>query len=175
MKKLKALLKGRCRGTVMTVLSALVLVATFLLGIGANALKIEWNSYVDMTREGLYTLTDTFLEEVGEIEEEIHITFCAEPDVLFNNYKTRYVYVMAREIEKNMDNVKVITCDVQKNPTAVQKFRTTSTTTIGWDHVIVSCDGDKRYRMMSADTFWSIDSTCNISTYTCYIINIFRT
>ena len=57
----------------MTALSALVLVAAFLLGIGASALKQRWNSYIDMTEEGLYTLTDAFLDEVSDITDEIVI------------------------------------------------------------------------------------------------------
>lgn len=147
------------RGTVIAVLSALVLVGAFLLGIGANALKQEWNSYVDMTPEGLYTLTDTFLEEVSGVTDEVTITFCADPDVLLSNESTRYVYIMAREIERQKPNVKVVTCNVRANPTAVQQFRTTSSTVINWNHVIVS--SGQRYRMLSAEAFWSVDSTSN--------------
>ena len=157
MKNPLSLLKKQGRTTVMTVISVLVLLAAFLLGIGANAVKLSLNSYIDETKEGLYTLTDAFLEEVGQIEDEITITFCADPDVLLNNYETRYIYIMAREIERSMDNVKVVTCDVARNPTAVQQYRTTSTTVIRWNHVIVSCE--KRYRMLTAAAFWSTDST----------------
>ena len=145
------------RGTVITVLSVLVLVGAFLLGIGADALKQEWNSYVDMTPEGLYTLTDTFLEEVSGVTDEITVTFCADPDVLLSNRSTRYVYIMAREIERRMPNVTVVTCNVRANPTAVQQFRTTSSTVIDWNHVIVS--SGQRYRTLVADAFWSVDST----------------
>ncbi|MBO7292507.1 MAG: Gldg family protein [Clostridia bacterium] len=149
----------RCfgRGTVMTVLSVLVLVGAFLLGIGADALKQEWNSYIDMTPEGLYTLTDTFLEEVSGVTDEVTVTFCADPDVLLSNESTRYVYIMAREIERQKPNVKVVTCNVRANPTAVQQFRTTSSTVIDWNHVIVS--SGQRYRTLVADAFWSVDST----------------
>ena len=151
----------RGRSAVFTAISALVLVAAFLLGIGANALVVSKNSYIDSTPEGLYTLTDAFLTEVGDIKDEITITFCADPDVLLNNYTTRYVYIMAREIEKAMPNVTVKTHNVAKNPTAVQEFRTTSSTVISADHVIVSCANNKRYRMIKAGAFWSTDSTTN--------------
>lgn len=159
MKAPKCLRGAPCRRTVFTVLSALVLVLAFLLGIGASAVKSALNSYVDLTREGLYTLSDTFLEEVGDIEDEITVTFCADPDTLLNNYTTRYVYVMAREIERAMPNVTVEVYNVAQNPTAVQKYRTTSSSVISSDHVIVSCDGGKRYRILSAASFWSTDST----------------
>ncbi len=152
-----ATFKGRVgRKTVMTVLSVLVLVAAFLLGIGANACKVGLNSYIDATPEGLYTLTEEFKEEVSGIEDEITITFCADPDILLGNTTTRYVYIMAREIEKAMPNVTVVTYDIEKNPTAVQAYRTTSSTVITTGHVIVSCD--KRYRILKAEAFWSKNS-----------------
>ncbi len=164
MKKLLPRMGKRGRGTVMTAISALVLVAAFLLGIGSAAVKTSLNSYIDMTDEGLYTLTDAFIEEVSGITDEIVITFCADPDILLNNYDTRYTYIMAREIEKRMKNVKVVTCDVGRNPTAVQEYRTTSTTKIAWDDVIVSCD--KRYRILSAKAFFSTDTSTD--TYFAY-------
>ena len=151
----------RGRSAVFTAISALVLVAAFLLGIGVNALVVTKNSYIDSTPEGLYTLSDAFLGEVGGIKDEITITFCADPDTLLNNYSTRYVYIMAREIEKAMPNVTVETHNVERNPTAVQQFRTTSSTVILPDHVIVSCANNKRYRMIKAQAFWSTDSTTN--------------
>ena len=147
------------RRTVMTALSVLLVVAMLLLGIGLNALTVGANLYPDATPEGLYTLTEDFLKEVERVEDEITITFCAPPDVLLNNYTTRYVYVMAREIEKKMENVTVRWVNVREDPTAVQEYRTTSSTSIGWSHVIVSCD--KRYRMLSAEAFWSTDTTTN--------------
>lgn len=151
----------RGRSAAFVAISALVLVAAFLLGIGANALVVTKNSYIDSTPEGLYTLTDAFLGEVEDIKDEITITFCADPDVLLNNYSTRYVYIMAREIEKAMPNVTVKTHNIERNPTAVQEFRTTSSTVISPDHVIVSCAENKRYRMIKAGAFWSTDSTTN--------------
>ena len=156
MKNPFSLRKGQGRRTAAAVLSVLLLVAMLVLGVGANALKTALNSYIDMTPEGLYTLSDEFLEEVSGIDEEITITFCADPDVLLANYTTRYVYIMAREIEKAMPGVvKVVTHNVAADPTSVQEFRTTSSTVIAWNHVIVSCG--KRYRSVIADAFWSAD------------------
>ncbi len=159
MKHLLPHMGKRGRGAVMTAVSVLVLLAALLLGIGASYAKDSLNSYVDMTREGLYTMTDEFLAEVSHIEDEVTITFCADPDILLNNYDTRYIYILARDLARKMDNVKVVTCDVLRDPTAVQAYRTTSSTTIKWDDVIVSCD--KRYRVLSAKAFFSTDSTTN--------------
>ncbi len=147
------------RRTAMAALSVLLVITMLLLGVGINALKVGANIYIDATPEGLYTLTDEFLQEVEHVTDEITITFCAPPDILLDNATTRYVYIMAREIEKKMKNVTVRWVDVWEDPTAVQDYRATSSTEIRRDHVIISCD--KRYRMLTAEAFWSTDSTTN--------------
>ncbi len=134
-------------------LSALILIVAFLLGIGTNWLKLSLNSYIDLTENGLYTPTKAFLEEVEKIEDEVKIIFCADPDTLLENQKTRYVYIMARALERHMPNIKVETYNVAEDPTKVQEYRTTSASAINWDQVIVSCE--KRYRILSAVSFWS--------------------
>ncbi len=134
-------------------LSALILVAAFLLGIGVNWLKLSLNSYIDLTENGLYTPTKAFLKEVERIEDDVKIIFCADPDTLLENQTTRYVYIMARALERRMPNIKVETYNVAEDPTKVQEYRTTSASEINWDQVIVSCE--KRYRILSAVSFWS--------------------
>ena len=134
------------------------LVLALLVGnIGLFALVLEENGYIDLTDEGLYTLSEQFKEEVGDITQEIDIIFCADPDYLLADKDLRYVYVMAKEIEKFMDNVSVETVNIDKNPTAVQKYRTTSATKIKQTDVIVSCG--ERFRIIGGSAFWSYDST----------------
>ncbi len=144
-----------------SIISSLVAVALVLvllvLNISVYAFTIEKNTYIDMTTEGLYTLSDTMREEIKDIEGDITITFCMDVDQLLSNHDTRYVYIMAKEIEKMMDNVTVETVNIGKNPTAVQKYKTTSATKINRGDVIVSC-GD-RFRIIGSQSFWSYDST----------------
>ena len=138
------------------VATALVLVL-LVLNISVYAFTIEKNTYIDMTTEGLYTLSDAMREEIKDIEGDITITFCMDVDQLLSNHDTRYVYIMAKEIEKVLDNVTVETVNTSKNPTAVQKYKTTSATKINRGDVIVSC-GD-RFRIIGSQSFWSYDST----------------
>ncbi len=144
------------RRTLHVALSALILAATLALGVLLNALQVRANLYIDLTDSKLYTLSEGMKKELEGIEAPVTITFCADPDLLLANQKTRYVYIMAREIEKQLENITVVTCDVAKDPTAVEQFRATSATTIYWDHVILSTEG--RYRLLRAAAFWTTDS-----------------
>ena len=139
-------------------LITIAIVLALLVGnIGLYALVLEENGYIDLTDEGLYTLSEQFKEEVGGITQEIEIIFCTDPDYLLSDKDLRYVYIMAKEIEKFMDNVSVTTVNIDKNPTAVQKYRTTSATKINARDVIVTCND--RFRILGASAFWSYDSS----------------
>ncbi len=158
MSKFTSFLRGRhTRGAVYTAVSVLILLAVLLVNISINAAKLALNSYIDLTPEELYTLSDELKSEIGGITDEVTVTFCADPDVLLGNYETRYIYIMLRAIEQMMPNIQVVTHNVKLNPTAVQQYRTTSASTIDWNQIIVSCG--QRYRILSASAFWSFDST----------------
>ena len=148
----------RTRHSVISLVLAIAIIAVAIVGnVALYALTIEKNTYIDLTTEGLYTLSDAMKDEIKDIKGDIKITFCTDPDYLLSSHDSRYVYIMAKEIEKFLPNVTVETVNIDKNPTAVQKYKTTSATKISATDVIVS-SGD-RFRIMSAASFWSYDST----------------
>lgn len=141
-------------------------VCLILLLLGANILAAyltEDNTlYGDLTPEGLYTLSDEMKATCASLRGDITVTFCADPDRLMGNYECRYVYVMAKQLEKEFDNIHVVTCDISQNPTAVNAYKTNSATVISADDVIISCGG--RYRIFSADTFWTLKQSAEDNT-----------
>ncbi len=140
----------------LTPITAAAIVLLVALNVGLAALLQYRSLYVDLTPEGLYTLSDTMVTECDKIDADITITFCNDPDRLLASSETRYVYVMATELASRYDNIKVETYNLTLNPTALDRFRTTSASSLTADRVIVS-SGD-RYRMYSASSFWMADS-----------------
>ena len=138
----------------------LITAAAIILLLGLNLLLayvgITRTVYVDTTYEGLYTLTDLMKEECAFVDEELDgevvITFCSDPDVLVDYDVTRAVYFMARQLENTFDNIKVNCVNVAYNPTAVAKYKPTSLSEIVTGDVIISY-GD-RYRVVSTNNFW---------------------
>lgn len=137
---------------------AIILLAALLLvlSVGLAGLVSSRSLWIDLTPEGLYSLSDLMVEECGKIEKDITITFCDDPDRLMDDYMTRYVYVMAKELERRFDNISVRTCNVALNPTAVDRYRVVSSTSIPASSVIISC-GDQ-FRIYSASQFWLANS-----------------
>ena len=159
---------------------AVILLAALLLvlSVGLAGLVSSHSVWLDLTPEGLYSLSDLMVEQCEKIDRDlksrgldraIKITFCDDPDHLMADYQTRYVYVMAKEIEQHFGFVTVETCNVTLNPTAVDRYRAVSSTSIPPTSVIVSC-GDQ-YRIYSSAQFWLAGSDDNGNSTGLYSFN----
>lgn len=153
MQKLKAFLKAHRRGA-MTALTVAVIVLVLAANIGLAWLSEDRVLYGDMTPEGLYTLSDKMKETCSQLASDATILFCSDPDRLLSNYELRYVYVMAKQLELETGRVRVETCDLTRDPTAVNAYKASSAVTISADDVIVTSGG--RYRIVDGASFWTV-------------------
>lgn len=160
------------RTKIFTVVSIVAIVLLFLLNVLINSFGIFGNFYIDMTPEGLYTLTPkmktvcekVFYTEGGELRDPgIKITFCNDPDNLIEDTTTRIVYYMAVALSKEFKNCSVETVNIEMNPTAVAQYKTTSLTKIEPTDVIVSYGS--RYSIVSAGDFWHVGSDNVVYSY----------
>ena len=95
----------------------------------------------------------------------INIYFMDDKDVLLENSRMHYVLNTAFEIEKEFpDYVKISYINIDKNPSAVQKFLTTSLSTINKTDVVVEFGTE--FRLIAGSRFFLYDSTStNITAY----------
>lgn len=160
------ILKGKSR---RSIIFGAITAATIIILLALNLLLSYFGRhntmFMDMTPEGLYTLSDrmveecAFIDELGESDGDktVKITFCTDPDYLEQTYLTRATYYMALKMRQTYDNVEVDTINVTYNPTALSAYKTTSLTEIKPTDVIISY-GD-RYRIVNALNFWSTASS----------------
>ena len=149
----KAFLK-RHRGGAITALTVAVIVLVLAANIGLAYLTEDKVLYGDMTPEGLYTLSDKMKDTCSRLASEATILFCSDPDRLLSNYELRYVYIMAKQLEQETGRVRVETCDLTRDPTAVNAYKASSAVTITADNVIVASGG--RYRIVKGSSFWTV-------------------
>ncbi len=162
------LTKARKRSLIIT----LVAVAVMLFLLAGNAVLAYYtpqnNIYIDMTAEGLYTLTKAmkkeceFLDEL-EGERDIEIIFCDDPDRIISSETTRVVYFMALQLQREFSHIDVKCVNASLNPTALAQYKPTSLSTIKASDVIVSY-GD-RYRIVNAAKFWTTSSSGSYWSY----------
>ena len=90
----------------------------------------------------------------------INIYFMDDRDVLLESSSMHYVLNTALEIEKKFpEYVKVSHINIDKNPSAVQKFLTTSLSTIEKTDVVVEFGTE--FRLIGQTRFFFLDSTTN--------------
>jgi hypothetical protein len=152
----------RHRRAILNTVTAIGVAALLALNILFPYLIQKKGSYIDLTPEELYTLSDEMIDTCSRLKGDITVTFCADPDQLLENYEARYVYIMAVQLAARFDNIHVETYNISENPTAVNRFKTTSATQILPTHVIVSCGN--RYRILSVTSFWMLGESSESST-----------
>ena len=164
-----SIFKGKsARTRLFAAISVFAILLLFGLNLLLTAVGLKNTVYLDLTPEGLYSLTDRMIEEcefINELpeEKEIKITFCTDPDNLVGSTVMRATYFMALNLQKEFDNVKVETVNAALDPTALARYKTTSLSTISASDVIISF-GD-RYRIASANSFWGLDSSGALWSY----------
>lgn len=77
-------------------------------------------------------------KESGEESIKVKIIFCADPDMVLGDAYLRYANYTARQLEKIFpEHIEVDYINVNKNPSAVQKYKINSASTIYASSVIV--------------------------------------
>ena len=113
--------------------------------------------------QGCIDLLDTSFAEAiaerqqkGEDELKVELIFCEDPDNLIKASSSRMVYITALSLQKQFpDQISVRCIDVYKNPSAVQKYKTTSFATVYPTNVIVSSGTE--YRRLSLNSFFTFN------------------
>ena len=141
-----------------------MIVVLFALNFLLSVVGLRKSVYVDLTPEGLYTVSDRMAKECSFIDDladknpdkKIKVIFCNDPDKLKESAITRLTYFMALKLEKMFDIFEVEEVNVNFDPTAVAKYKTTSLSVIKTSDIIVAY-GD-RYRIVGAESFWTTGS-----------------
>lgn len=129
---------------VMTTLLVLILIAAFL-GLSTVMQKLEL-SPIDLTKEKLYTLTDTSKEKVKSVSKSVNVYFVgfSEDDSYLD---------LAKQYEKENSNIKVENVDATQRLDIAQKYNVTND-----DKGIIIESGDKS-KILSSNDLASYDNS----------------
>lgn len=158
-----SLFKGRSTRTkLFTVITAVGILLLLVLNLFLTNLGLDKMLFIDMTAEGLYTLSDAMVDTCDDLltglpeGKTLRITFCTDPDILLDTMVSRVVYFMALSLQNRYDNVEVVEHNIKYNPTAVSMYKTTSRSELRASDVIISY-GNK-YRVINCESFWTKNS-----------------
>lgn len=133
--------KNRKYGAVSMIFTAAVLVALVLFNWFFNSLTEKKQLYIDMTKEQMFTLSDSsleFLDEVGKTDSEITVYFCMPIDKVEQNTYLKYVYETAVTLANRYDYIKIEALDIITDPSAANRFLSTDVSEVYTTDVIIS-------------------------------------
>ena len=165
------------------IVAAVVIAAVIVLNIVASVLGDARLWYLDMTRtkyksaeSPFYTLSDECADLIasdaipmvrsdnaarearGEERIKVKVIFCADRDYIESTEMMRYVSYTARALEKEFpEEIEVEYINATQNPSAIQKYKTTSASNIYSSDVIVEFGSE--YLVQSINSFYYIDDT----------------
>lgn len=140
-------------GAVSVILTAVVVAAIIIFNTIFSALVYKYNWYVDMTKEGIYGLSDAGRTLLDEIDGDINIRFCAPYDELEGNWYMKMVLSLVKEMAAEYDNITYDYIDIIKNPTASAKYKSTTATSIKTTNVIV--ESGTEFRVFAATALFT--------------------
>ena len=161
--KIKKLQKAKLRRqrrnqytAMSSVITALVIALAIVFNIAFFALANHFTWYADMTESQIYSLSDTTIDLLSDVDGETNIYFTVEPDKISDaSPMLFYVYQLALQLESEFDNIHVECIDIVKNPGFFKEFYTTAAQDIQTTSVVVECGTE--FRLYHLESFFVFD------------------
>ncbi len=145
-------------GVTALILTIAVVAVAVIGNVIYSSLAYSNNWYIDLTENKVYGLTDGGRALLDEIDEEVTIHFFAPFDKLESNSYTKMAFELVKEISAEYDNVTYDYIDPVKNPSALIKYKSATTTVINQNHMVVEAKNGTQHRMMSFTNLFTFDS-----------------
>lgn len=146
-------------GGVAIAFSCVLIAVVILINALFSMLAKKYLWYTDLTSDEIYTLSDAAVEAIKDIDKDVDIIFCDDPDNIMEEYYQRLIYETALELEKANSYVHVRNINIWRNPTAVDKYKADSKSSIYSTSVIIASGSEFRvYTVKAMYTFNDADS-----------------
>ena len=141
-------------GSLSVALTCVIIVSVILFNGIFKMLADKYLWYTDLTRDEIYTLSDVAVEALANVDKDVHILFCDDPDNLENDYYSKMVYKTALGLAEKNDYIHVDNVNIWREPSVVNKFKTNSKDAIYSSDIIVYSGTEFRvYRLKSMFVF----------------------
>lgn len=145
-------------GTLATILTAVFVAVVILLNVVFTALCNHYLWYSDLTKEAVFTLTDSTKHYLADIDAKIKIYFCDDEDKIKGDQAMLYVYNTAQLIADENPNISVECHNVKVEKAFFERFAAT-TTGITTTSVIIYNETSGDYRCPSYLAFFISDDS----------------
>ncbi len=141
-------------GSLSVIMTCVIIAAIMLFNGVFKLLADKYLWYTDLTRDEIYTLSDVAVQALENVDRDVHILFCDDPDNLEADYYSKMVYKTALGLAEKNDHVHVDHVNIWREPSAVNKFKNNSKDAIYSSDVIIHSGTEFRvYRLKSMFVF----------------------
>ncbi len=144
-------------GSVAYAITALTIVLVIAVNIVFSNVAARFGWYTDMTSSDLFSLSDEMIAMLGDVDEDVKIIFCADPDELMAD-KTymQYIYKTAQNLSAEFDNISVEYHDVIREYDFFKRYADTAASNIYTSSIII--ESGTEFRLMDPKAFFIFDT-----------------
>ena len=122
-------------GSLSVIVTVIFVALIIVLNIIITSLSSVYGWYTDMTAAGIYSLSDTFSEKMGELLSKttdgkpvyLNIVLMAEEDYFKGmNSLTAMVYRTLKELVAEFDNIELVAYNTTVHPELAEKYKRTA-------------------------------------------------
>lgn len=152
-------------GSVAVAFTVIFIAVIILLNAVVTALDNRFGLYADMTSEKSFEIGESSKELLADVTEPVEIIFCRDRDKLISDSYMSRIVLLAEKYAAEFSNISVDYIDNERRGGDLTRFRATTSTTISSTDVIINCPSANKYRKVSRDAFYSVQSSQNTSRY----------
>ena len=145
-------------GGTAILLTVCFIAVVIIVNVIFTALANKFSLYIDMTSEGIYTISDAAKELLEDVDQEVKIIFCEDPDYIDSySVETRLMRSAAERFEKEFDFIKVEYINSVKEPHLVSKYITTKAggITTGINPTSIILESGTEFRVYAPQAFFT--------------------
>ncbi len=148
-------------GATSIVLTCVVVAAVIIFNAIFSSLVYKYSLYVDLTKEGVYGLSDEGRILLDQIDAPVNIRFCSPLDTLESDANSgsamKMITTLVREICAEYPNITYDYIDIISNPTSAAKYKSTTATSIYTTDIIV--ESGSEFRVFRANAMFVMNES----------------
>lgn len=145
-------------GSVAVTFTGIFIAVVLLLNAIVSAIDSKFCLYVDMTAEQSYEIGESSRELLNGVELPVEIIFCRDRDKLVSDSTMLRIVMLAEKYATEFSNLSVKFIDNERRGNELSAFRATTSTKINSTDVIVHCPDASKYRKLTRDAFYVVNS-----------------
>ncbi len=147
-------------GSLSVAMTCVIIAALVLFNGVFKMLADKYLWYTDLTRDEIYTLSDVAVSALENVDKDVTILFCDDPDNLEEDYYSKMIYKTALGLAEKNEHISVETVNIWREPSAVNRFKTNSKDAIYASDIIIHSGTEFRvYRQRAMFIFNDTNSS----------------